>query len=425
MSPFRALRYSVFRTYWVGMLVSLVGTWMQSTAQSYLVYEITQSALKTGMVMFAFSLPSLLFALPGGAVADRYDRRCLLLVTQGAFLVAAAVLAAFTFAGAVRFELVLAFAFWNGLVMAVDNPTRQALVPTLVDREDLANAVALNSAAFNASRVFGPALAGFVYKVLGPGWCFAANALSYLAVIVPLWRVRLPDRPPTAEEQGGILRQAADGVRYVRGHSPVAALLLLLAAVGTFGFAWMVVMPAFAVRLLGGGPAENGLLLTAVGVGATVGALAVASTRSLDPARTVALAAASGLGLMGFATTRTLLTASVTIAVSGFFLIAYMSSTNATIQSLVDDRYRGRVMSLYTLALIGSGPAGSLFAGWLADAAGVAASLAVNGALVVASALAAWLLAPGLGRAGRQDRFRGAGRADDRGHGDRAARPDL
>ncbi|MDR7386498.1 MAG: MFS transporter [Armatimonadota bacterium] len=397
MGTFRALRHPAFRTYWTGMLVSLVGTWMQSTAQSYLVYELTGSALRTGMVVFAFSLPSLLFALPGGAVADRYDRRRLLLVAQSAFMVSAAVLAGLTFAGAVRFEHVVAFAFWNGVVMAVDNPTRQALVPALVDREDLANAVALNSAAFNASRVFGPAVAGLVYRAVGPAWCFAANAVSYLAVIVPMWRVRLPEAPGAVPEDAGILRQAADGVRYVRRHPPLQALLLLLAAVGTFGFAWMVVMPAFAVRVLRGGPAENGLLFAAVGVGATLGALAVASVREFRPGRAVVgLAAASGVGLVLFSATRTLWSACAAMAVAGFFLIAYMSTTNATIQSLVDDRYRGRVMSLYTLALIGSGPAGSLFAGWLADAAGVVASLAVNGALVVASAVAAWLAAPEL-----------------------------
>lgn len=408
MTTFRALRHRAFRTYWTGMLVSLVGTWMQSTAQSYLVYELTGSALKTGVVLFAFSLPSLLFALPGGAVADRYDRRRLLLVAQSAFMVAAAALAALTFAGLVRFEHVVAFAFWNGLVMAVDNPTRQALVPALVDREDLANAVALNSAAFNASRVLGPALAGLVYRAAGPAWCFLANAVSYLAVIVPMWGVRVPGQAGGHREEG-ILRQAADGVCYVRARPLLAMLLSLLAAVGTFGFGWMVVMPAFAVRVLGGGPAENGLLFTAVGVGATLGALWVASARDLRPGRVVALAAGSGVGLVAFSRTGHLWSSCAAMAVTGFLLIAYMSSTNAAIQSVVDDRYRGRVMSLYTLALIGSGPAGGLFAGWLADAAGVRASMAVNGALVVASAAAVWWRAPELrfGR-GEESQVRGA-----------------
>ncbi|GBD29929.1 Enterobactin exporter EntS [bacterium HR32] len=398
---FRALRHRTFRVYWTGMLVSLVGTWMQSTAQSFLVYELTGSALRTGLVVFAFSLPSLLLALPGGAVADRYDRRRLLLLVQAAYMLSAAALAALTFAGAVRYEHVVAFAFWNGVLMAVDAPTRQALVPSLVGREDMANAIALNSAAFNGSRIFGPALAGFVYQGFGPAWCFAANAVSYLAVIVPMWRVRLPQEPASAASEGTMLQQIADGVRYVRSHRPVRAMLLLLAAVGTFGFAWMVVMPAFTVRVLGGGPAENGILLTAVGVGATLGALAVAGRRAAPPGRFVlGSAALSGLGLVAFSATRTLPAAAGGIAVAGFFLIAYMSATNATIQSLVEDRYRGRVMSLYTLALIGSGPAGSLFAGWLADALGVATSLAVNGALVVASAATAWIVAPGLARVG-------------------------
>lgn len=398
---FRALRHRTFRVYWTGMLASLVGTWMQSTAQSFLVYELTGSALRTGLVVFAFSLPSLLLTLPGGAMADRYDRRRLLLLVQAAYMLSAAALAALTFAGAVRYEHVVAFAFWNGVLMAVDAPTRQALVPSLVGREDMANAIALNSAAFNGSRIFGPALAGFVYQAFGPAWCFAANALSYLAVIIPMGRVRLPHKPAPAASEGTMLQQMLDGVRYVRGHRTVRAMLLLLAAVGTFGFAWMVVMPAFAVRVLKGGPAENGLLLTAVGVGATVGALAVAAARVTPPGRFVlGCAVLSGLGLAAFSATGTLAAAAAGIALTGFFLIAYMSATNATIQSLVEDRYRGRVMSLYTLALIGSGPLGSLFSGWLADALGVTVSLAINGALVVASAAAAWILAPDLGRVG-------------------------
>jgi MFS family permease len=387
VSTFRALRHPPYRAYWLGMLVSLVGTWMQSTAQSFLVYELTGSALRTGFVMFAFSLPSLLFALPGGAVADRWDRRKLLILTQGAFAASAALLSALTFARAVRFEVILALACWSGVVMAIDAPTRQALVPTLVEREDLVNAIALNSAAFNGSRIFGPALAGLIYQAAGPAWCFLLNALSYLAVIVPVWRMRIRSEPEEAQA-APVLEEIRDGVRYVRARPVVSSLLLLLAAVGTFGYSWAVVMPAFAVRVLHGGAATNGLLLTAVGVGATAGALWIASVRSLRrPGRIVlGCAAATGVALVAFSLTRTLPAALVGIGAVGFFLIAYMSATNTTIQSLVDDRYRGRVMSLYTLALIGSGPLGSLLAGGLADAIGVGPSLGLLGALVVGSA---------------------------------------
>lgn len=397
MSTFRALRHPNFRAYWLGMLASLVGTWMQSTAQSFLVYELTGSAFRTGLVTFAFSLPSLFFALPGGAIADRWDRRRLLILTQGSFAASAALLSVLTFTRTVRVESILALALWNGMVMAIDAPTRQALVPTLVAREDLANAIALNSAAFNGSRIFGPALAGFIYQTAGPGWCFLLNALSYLAVIVPVWRMRIPtgDRE-TAREP--VLEGIRDGLRYVRERPPVSSLLALLAAVGTFGYSWAVVIPAFSVQVLHGGAATNGLLLTAVGIGATAGALGIASLQDLGrPGRIVlGCAAGTGLALIGFSLTRTLLPALAGLGVVGFFLIAYMSATNSTIQSLVEDRYRGRVMSLYTLALIGSGPIGSLLAGGLADAVGVAPSLAVNGALVVGSAAVAALAVPGL-----------------------------
>lgn len=387
MSTFRALRYPPYRAYWLGMLISLVGTWMQSTAQSFLVYELTGSALRTGLVMFAFSLPSLLFALPGGAIADRWDRRRLLIWTQSAFAASAALLSVLTFARAVGFEVILALATWNGIVMAIDAPTRQALVPTLVEREDLGNAIALNSAAFNGSRIFGPALAGLVYQAAGPAWCFLLNALSYLAVIVPVWRMRVRSEPEEVQA-APVLEEIRDGLRYVRAQPVLSSLLLLLAAVGTFGYSWAVVMPAFAVRVLHGGAATNGLLLTAVGIGATAGALWIASLRSLRrPGRiVVGCAAATGVALVAFSLTRTLLAALVGIGVVGFSLIAYMSATNTTIQSLVDDRYRGRVMSLYTLALIGSGPLGSLLAGGLADAVGVAPALGLLGVLVVGSA---------------------------------------
>ncbi|MDR5683408.1 MAG: MFS transporter [Armatimonadota bacterium] len=395
MTTFRAFRHANYRRFWYGMLVSLVGTWMQGTAQSFLVYEMTGSALRTGMVMFAFTLPSLLFSLFGGAIADRYDRRRLLVGTQIAFMTSAAVLATLTLTGVVQVWHILVLAFANGVTMAVDAPARQAMLPTLVGREDLQNAVALNAAVFNGSRIFGPALAGIVYKIGGPGWCFAVNAISYLAVIWPLVRMRLvmasgdaPSEPMTA--------QIRDGLAYVRSHAAVRSLLLLLAGVGTFGFAWMVLAPAFTVRVLGMGPVENGYLLTATGVGATAGALTVATLQGLrrPGVFVVTCATLAGGMLVAFSFTRALPVALLALGVVGFFLTAFMSSTNSTIQSLVEDRYRGRVMSLYTLALIGSGPVGSLLAGSVADALGVPTSLAINGALVVVCAALTYLLAP-------------------------------
>jgi MFS family permease len=399
MNTFRAFRHANYRRFWFGMLISLVGTWMQGTAQSFLVYEMTGSALRTAMVMFAFTLPSLLFSVFGGAIADRYDRRRLLVGTQISFMTSAAVLAALTLTGVVQVWHILVLAFASGLTMAIDAPTRQALLPGLVEREDLQNAIALNAAVFNGSRVFGPVLAGIIYEVGGPGWAFALNSVSYLAVIWPLTRMRLAVAQGSAQSEP-MLAQVRDGIAYVRSQAAVGSLLLLVAGVGTFGFAWMVLAPAFTVGVLGMGPLENGYLLTATGVGATAGALTVATLRGLRrPGVFVATCATlAGVMLVVFSFTRTLPPALLTLAVVGFFLTAFMSSTNATIQSLVEDRYRGRVMSLYTLALIGSGPIGSLLAGVVADALSVPASLAINGAMVVACAALIYIRAPAVVR---------------------------
>lgn len=399
MNTFRAFRHANYRRFWFGMLISLIGTWMQGTAQSFLVYEMTGSALQTATVMVAFALPSLLFSVFGGAIADRYDRRRLLVGTQISFMTSAAILAALTLAGLVQVWHILVLAFASGVTMAIDAPTRQAMLSALVDREDLQNAIALNAVVFNGSRIFGPVLAGIVYKVGGPGWAFALNAVSYLAVIWPLVRMRLvPDAGRAAV--ASMIAEIRDGLRYVRSHTAVRSLLLLVAGVGAFGFAWMVLAPAFTVSVLGMGPMENGYLLTATGIGATAGALTVATLRGFRRPGVFVLTCATlaGLTLALFSFTRTLPAALVVLAMVGFFLTAFMSSANGTIQSLVEDRYRGRVMSLYTLALIGSGPAGSLLAGSVADAVSVPASLAVNGALVVACAALIYLRAPVVAR---------------------------
>lgn len=370
---------------------------MQATAQAFFVYERTGSALQTGVVTFAFTLPSLLFSLFGGAVADRYDRRRLLLLTQTGFLLSAGLLAGLTFGGWVEVWHLMVFAFVNGFLMAMDAPVRQAILPALVSREDLQNAIGLNAAMFNGSRIFGPTLAGFVYQAGGPGWCFLLNALSYLAVILPMARIRVDSQ---VDRGSPLLDHLLGGLRYVHGQRVVRSLLLLLAAVGMFGFTWSVLSPAFTVRVLHGGALENGYLLTAVGMGSTFGALRVAGGgASHRPGRFVLTsAAATGMALLAFSMTRHLLPALACLSLTGFFLTSFMSATNSTIQSLVEDRYRGRVMSLYTLALIGSGPPGSLVAGSLADLVGVPASLALNGALVALSAGVCAALVPDLVR---------------------------
>ncbi len=381
LSTFSAFRYRDFRLYWTGNLVSLVGTWMQTTAQSYLVWELTRNPLATSLPILLFSLPSTLLALVGGVAADRVDRRKLLLGTQTAFTLQAALLAGLTLSGHVRIWEIYLLALINGTVLAFDSPARQSLIPSLVERDVLTNAIALNSTAYNASRVFGPPLAGILYAVAGPGWCFALNAISYFAVLYSLWIIRPTPGSVGLRQQTRVWEDVREGIAYVRSHALTRTILQLVALVGTFGFTHVVLMPVMASTVLGGGPAENGYLLGAVGLGATLGALSVATMRS--PRRPgqaiVALAYAGAASLMAFAFSRHLLLSLMLSAAVGGTILGFLATANSTIQSAVPDALRGRVMSIYSLALIGSGPLNSLVAGVLGNFLGAPGAIALSG----------------------------------------------
>ncbi len=379
LSTFSALRHRDYRLFWTGALVSFMGTWMQSTAQSYLVWELTRSALATSLTTLFFSLPSTVLALIGGVVADRVDRRRLILVTQTVFMLQAVVLTVLAFTGQIKIWEIYLLALVNGIVMAFDSPARQSMIPSLVPREDLSNAIALNSTVFNASRVIGPPLAGLVYAAAGPGWCFAFNAISFLAILYPLWIIR--PAPVTA----GVVRthlwdDLREGLGYARGHPVVRALLLLVGLVGTLAFTYIVLMPVVASSVLGGGPAENGYLLGAAGVGATLGALGVATLRSPRPGRLiVGFGYAASLALLAFMLSRHLVLSMLLTAVVAGCVMALLATCNATIQGYVPDALRGRIMSLYSLALIGTGPLNAIIAGTLGNALGATAAIALSG----------------------------------------------
>jgi len=379
LDTFAALRHRDYRLFWTGAVVSLIGTWMQSTAQSYLVWELTRSPLATSLTVLFFSLPSTLLSLVGGVAADRFDRRRLVFVTQSVFTLQAIVLTALTFAGAIRVWQIYLLALVNGTVMAFDSPTRQSLIPALVPREDLNNAIALNSTAFNAARVVGPPLAGLVYAAAGPAWCFFINAVSFAAILYAIWAIR--PQPLVRIATGHLLRDLREGLRYARHQAVVRGTLVLIGLLGTFAFTYVVLMPVVASQVLGGGPAENGLLLGSAGVGATLGALAVASVRTpRRPGRMiVTFGYTAAVALVALALSRQLwLSMALTAAVAGF-LMAFMATSNTTIQAHVPDALRGRIMSLYTLALVGSGPLNSLFAGALGDWLSAPAAIALSG----------------------------------------------
>lgn len=372
------------------MLGSQVGTWMQGTAQSYLVWELTRSALSTSLVTLVFSLPSTVLALVGGVVADRVDRRRLVLVTQTIFMVQAIVLTLLTFSGRIRIWEIYLLAGINGVVMAFDSPGRQSMIPSLVPRDDLRNAIALNSTVFNASRVVGPPLAGLVYATGGPGWCFAINGVSFVAILYTLWLIH------PGVGQVGVVRthlwdDMREGLSYVRSHQVVRTLLLLVGLVGTLAFVYLVLMPVFASAVLGGGPAENGYMLGAAGVGATVGALWVATLHAARPGRLIVgfgYAAALALVALSFST-HLVLAMALTAVVAGC-VMAMLATCNVTIQGYVSDHLRGRIMSTYTLALVGSGPLNAIIAGTLGHAVGASRAIGISGlAMGLAVALVA------------------------------------
>lgn len=391
LSTFSALRHRDYRLFWTGSLVSLVGTWMQSTAQSYLVWELTGSALATGLTVLFFSLPSTVLSLLGGVVADRIDRRKLVLTTQSLFMLQSAAMTGLTLAGTIEVWQIYLLALGNGIVMAFDSPGRQSMLPSLVEREDLSNAIALNSTVFNASRVVGPPIAGIVYAAAGPAWCFAVNTVSFAAILYVLWIIR-PRWDGPSVTQATLWRNLAEGVNYARTHPIERTLLLLVSLVGTFAFTYVVLMPVVASRVLGGGPAENGYLLGAAGVGATLGGLMVATLRPRRPGKLiVSFGYAAVLCLIAFSLSRHLVLSMVLSVGIGGSVMAFLATCNATIQSHVPDALRGRIMSLYTLALIGSGPLNSLIAGVLGNVLGAPWTIALSGLVMgLAVGVIAW-----------------------------------
>ncbi len=383
----RSLRHRNYRLFFGGQLISLIGTWMQNVAQSWLVYRLTGSEALLGLVGFAGLIPIFLFAPFGGAIADRADRRRVLIATQTASLLAALTLALLTLLGTVTVWHVVVIAVALGIVNAVDIPTRQAFVPSLVGEEDLINAIALNSTMFNGARIVGPAVAGVVLAAVGEGWCFAANAASFLAVIVGLALMTVPAHVPDRQTLSTMAR-IAEGFRFAWGNVPIRALLLLLGIVSLTGMPYSVLMPVFADRILHGGARSLGLLMAASGCGALAGALLLASRREIRGLGLwIALAAAGfGASLIFFSFSRTLWLSIAFLVPAGFTMIVQMASSNTLVQSMVPDKLRGRVMSVYSMMFLGMAPFGSLLAGALAQRVGAPTTVAAGGVVCMGAA---------------------------------------
>jgi MFS family permease len=387
---FRSLRHRPYRIYFAGQFLSLVGTWMQSAALAWLVYDLTGSKAMLGFVSLAGSIPTVLLSTWGGVLADRYPRRRILVACQLGLAIQAVALSALVLTEGVHVAHLMALAAALGLVSGIEMPTRQAFVVEMVGREDLMNAIALNSAVFHAARILGPALAGVLIGAVGPGWCFLANGLSYGAIVAALLAMRLTGASPRRAE-GSAWSLAAEGFRVVLRSPAIVTMLALLLVVGVFGWSYVVLMPAIARDDLGAGPEGYGALMSAVAVGSVVGALAVASLREVRDGRlliagSALLFAAAAALLSG---TRRYAVAVAVLPFAGFALTAFFSATNTLVQSAAPDALRGRVMGVYTFVFSAMMPLGALIAGSLAEAVGSTITIRIGAAVCAAAALAA------------------------------------
>lgn len=386
---FRALRHRNFRLYIGGMAVSLAGTWMQQLAQSWLVYRLTGSEFMLGLVWFCSNIPVLLFSPLAGLAADRYPRRRVIFLAQAAAMVQAAALAALTLAGVVEVWHVVALALVFGVSNAFDIPARQAFYIQLVGKEDLINAISLNSATFNAARVAGPALGGLVVARLGEGSCFALNAVSYLAVLGSVLAMRLEETIEPSKETAW--QRLRGGFVYVWRTPPLRALLATCGLVAVSVAPVMTLAPMFADGIFGKGPGGLGLLTSALGLGAIAGTLSLARrTASAGLPRVVFFSAATlALTLTVFAVSPSFALCVALMPFVGMAVMRHNAATNTTVQLGIEDRLRGRVMSFYSMMVVGMFPLGSLLAGALAERAGSRAAVFLG---AVGCAGAAWFV---------------------------------
>jgi MFS family permease len=384
----RALQHRNYRLFFGGQSVSLVGTWITRVATSWLVYRLTGSELLLGMVGFCGQIPTLLLAPLAGVLVDRSPRHRILVLTQALSMVQSFALAALTFAGVIQVWHILVLQVVQGIINAFDTPARQAFVVEMVeDRRDLANAIALNSSMVNGSRILGPAIGGAVIATVGEAWCFTIDGVSYLFVIASLMAMHVRAAVTPAVPGSHILDELRAGFRYVAGSVPIRTALILLAIVSAMGMPYTVLMPVIAATILNGGPHTLGFLMAATGVGALAGALYLASRRSvLGLGRVTMLASlAFGVSLVAFSLSRSLWLSLAILPVVGGGFMVQMASTNTILQTIVEDRLRGRVMAFYTMAFLGTAPIGSLIAGVVADRLGAPATIAIGGLACVAA----------------------------------------
>ena len=388
---FAALKHRNFRLFFAGQFVSLIGGWMQSTAQGWLVYQLTGSKVLLGTVAAVGALPLLLLSVWGGSLADRHSKRTVIFFTQIGMMLLAFAFAALVWTGRIQPWHILVLAALGGVAMAFDMPARQAFTVEMTSREDLMNAISLNSSIFNGARVIGPSVAGFLMAHVGMAWCFFLNGLSFIAVIAGLLMMRLPKFVPPAEFHS-TGRHVLEGFTYVAGHRRLRPLLLLLGATGVFGWSYSVLLPAYATDILHVGEHGYGALLSANGLGALLGALTVATYGSRVRPRLMILG-----GLWVFSATLLLLAVVrwfplvlMCLALGGWGMLLYFATTNTLVQTSVSDAMRGRVMGIWALVFGGTIPLGGLESGLLSQAVGVPWTIAAGALICAGAGLLTW-----------------------------------
>ncbi|HET7024620.1 MAG TPA: MFS transporter, partial [Gemmatimonadales bacterium] len=381
----RALRHRNYRLFFGGQGTSLAGTWITRIATSWLVYRLTGSALLLGVVGFAGQIPTLVLAPFAGVLVDRWDKHRILVITQVLSMLQSLALAVLAIPHLITVTDIVVLQLFQGVINAFDTPARQSfLVQMIEDRSDLPNAIALNSTMVNASRIIGPSIAGVLIALVGEGWCFMLDAVSYIAVIWSLKAMRLV-RVARMPADTSLLEEMREGFAYVSRFRPARALLLLIALVATMGMPYTILMPAIAKSVLHGGPHTFGLLMAASGVGALCGALYLASRHSIIGLwRVIAMAAtAFGVGLIAFSLSRALALSLLILPVVGAGMMVSLASCNTLLQTMVEERLRGRVMAFFAMSFLGTAPIGSLIGGVVADRIGAPETILLGGVACV------------------------------------------
>jgi MFS family permease len=384
-NPFTSLKHKNFKYYWMGMCVSLIGTWMQNIAQPWLAYTLTNSPFLLSLIGILQFTPMLIFSLFAGVIVDKFSKKKILIVTQSASLVIVLILAILVWTGTVQYWHILIMATALGIVNTIDMPSRQSMVIELVGKKDLMNGIALNSMAFNLARIIGPAIAGLVMGYAGIAACFFINAISFAAVVISLFFIELKPVERIPKIHTNVFKEIKDGLNYIYHKDILLYTLIILAIVGTFAPNFGVLVPVFAKEILQQDEAGFGILMSFIGVGSFLGAMFIATFSKSAPKKfviySVPLVVGAALMITGY--TSVYLLTGISLAITGFFFILFTSSANSILQLNSSDEYRGRVMSVYTLVFAGTTPFGNLYAGLFAEHFNARVGFAACGGIII------------------------------------------